>query len=141
MNNDELILFETDFWIVFLSRRQSYLGRCVIDLKRPCGSLSDLTSDEFLDFYSIVRKVESLFKESFDATMFNWTCLMNNAYKKDIPNPQVHWHLRPRYSHPVIIDGITFLDPNFAHHYDRTKRDIFPHKTLKLILEKLKEHL
>lgn len=141
MNKDELILFETDFWTVYLSPRQSYLGRCVIDIKRPCGSLSELTSKEWLDFEIIVKKLESLFKKAFDATMFNWTCLMNNAYKKDVFNPKVHWHLRPRYSHPVIIDKITFLDPNFAHHYDRTKREIFSDKILKLILEKLKKHL
>ena len=74
---DEFILYETEFWKVILSDEQSYLGRSVIILKRNCGELSNLTSEEWLDFHkNIVKKLELTFKKIFNATMFNWGCLM-----------------------------------------------------------------
>ena len=42
---------------------------------------------------------------------------MNNAYKSENPMPHVHFHLRPRYKHPVKINGQTFIDNEFARHY------------------------
>lgn len=93
-----------------------------MDLKRECESLSALTEEEMLDFLNIVKKTESIFKLNYKADMFNWTCLMNDAYKKYPPKPQVHWHCRPRYSTPAVFEGREFADPNFAHHYDRTLR-------------------
>jgi diadenosine tetraphosphate (Ap4A) HIT family hydrolase len=78
------IIFETKYWTVKLFPDQAYLGRCVILLNRDCGNLSGLTKEEVLDFHeNIVKKLESTFKKVFDATMFNWTCLMNHAYKKE----------------------------------------------------------
>lgn len=54
---------------------QIYLGRCVVVLKRPCRSLSGLNQDEVFDFFEIVKKLEGLFKSTFGAVMFNWSCL------------------------------------------------------------------
>ena len=34
-------LYETEFWSVFLSDEQDYIGRCILVLKRHCGSMSD----------------------------------------------------------------------------------------------------
>jgi len=51
--------------------------------------------------------------------MFNWGCLMNDAYQITPPNPQVHFHFRPRYDREVSFAGEKFIDPNFGHHYIR----------------------
>lgn len=57
--------------------------------------------------------------------MFNWSCLMNFAYRNDPPDPQVHWHFRPRYKHPVDFAGEKFEDRAFGSHYERgTKRKV-----------------
>ena len=48
--------------------------------------------------------------------MFNYSCLMNNAYR-DNEKPRVHFHFRPRYSSPVTVLGQTFSDHNFGEHY------------------------
>src|SRR3990170_4537805 len=63
--------------------------------------------------------LESSFKKTFDARLFNWSCLMNNAFKEKPANPHVHWHLRPRYEKEVKFAGITFIDPEFGHHYTK----------------------
>ena len=84
----------------------------------------------------VVKKLEAALKKSFDATMFNWSCLMNNAYQNDPPDPQVHWHFRPRYNHKVDFEGEIFEDKDFGHHYARnTDRKISEELSKKLILK------
>lgn len=140
--DEEIIIFETKFWKVILSDDQAYLGRCVIVLKRDCGEMSNLTSDEWMDFHTnIVKKLETTFKKAFDATMFNWTCLMNNAFKAENPKPHVHWHFRPRYNHNVKFEGGQFQDLEFAHHYNRERKNFVSKELLKKISEEVKKHL
>jgi len=39
-SSKEDLVYESKYWIILLAKKQSYIGRCVIDLKRHCGSLS-----------------------------------------------------------------------------------------------------
>ncbi len=133
---DTRLIFETEYWNIFLSEDQTYFGRCVVDLKRKCGSLAELTEEEMINFLNIVKRYELTFKKHYGATMFNWTCLMNDAYKRNPPDPQVHWHCRPRYKTPLMFEGFEFKDPNFGHHYDReAKRELDNNTKEKLITE------
>lgn len=140
-NKDTDFVYETKYWSVFLAPKQGYLGRCVIVLKRHCGDLAELDDEEWLDFKEVVKRLESALKKSFNATMFNWTCLMNNAYQNNPPNPHVHWHFRPRYNHKVEFEGITFEDPDFRYHYDRTRDQKISDEIKRKIIEKIKENL
>lgn len=108
--------FETNYWKIVLSNDQRYLGRLVIKTKEPRQALPDLSAEEQSDFFSLIAKLETFFKEKFGATMFNYSCLMNNAYR-DGETPHVHFHFRPRYKNPVTIFGQEFADPNFGEHY------------------------
>lgn len=137
----ENLIFETEFWRIVLADDQTYIGRSVIVLKRPCGDLADLTREELMDFHNAVKKLETAFRKGFDATIFNWTCLMNNAYQNDPPDPQVHWHFRPRYNHKVEFEGEVFEDTDFGHHYARgTSRELSPDLRNKLT-DKIKVNL
>ncbi len=96
-----------------------------------------------IDFLALVRKLETLCRKTFGATMFNWTCLMNNAYQNSPPEPQVHWHFRPRYDAPVKVAGKTFEDPNFGYHYLRGSENdrIESPEILQTILAELRKNL
>lgn len=133
------LIVVTEFWSVTLSSNQSYLGRSYVTLKRHCGSLSELEPNEWLDFIDLIKKLESAFKKAFDATMFNYTCLMNNAYQESPPNPHVHWHFRPRYDHSVDVGGEQFNDPEFGHHYSREREQSTSPEVKEVILSKIKE--
>ncbi|MBC8495849.1 HIT family protein [archaeon] len=140
----EFILFETNFWKVILLDEQSYLGRCVVVLKRDCGELSGLTTNEAADFHeNIVNKLETTLKKTFNATMFNWSCLMNDAYKEKNPKPQVHWHFRPRYNHPVQIANNKFIDLDFANHYNNSseRKKFVSEEILEQIFNEIKNNL
>lgn len=144
MPRNEQPVFESKCWQVFLAEEQTYLGYCVVVLKRrPCGDLAELTEEELLDFLKLVKTFEQALKAAFGATMFNWSCLMNNAYQEADPKPHVHWHARPRYNRKVELAGESFEDPNFGHHYVLLK-DL--HKKVseevrQAIISKIQEHL
>jgi diadenosine tetraphosphate (Ap4A) HIT family hydrolase len=113
-------VLETPFWAVNIAEDdQTYLGRCYVALKRPCGTLSEITQEEFSDFLSVVKRLEKATTQAFGATMHNWTCLMNNAYQVEPAKPQVHWHFRPRYKNIVKFAGEEFRDKEFGYHYER----------------------
>ncbi|MFA5084570.1 MAG: HIT family protein [Candidatus Paceibacterota bacterium] len=138
---DPNYISETKYWNIFLASSQGYLGRCVVALKRHCGEMAGLKKEEWLDFAGLAKKLENTMKKSFNATMFNWTCLMNEAYKEKNPEPHIHWHFRPRYNHKVNFEGTIFEDSEFGRHYDRTKEMKISDKVRKAIIEKIREHL
>ena len=133
-----LFIFESKYWEVVLNPNQTYLGRSVLLLKRPCGDLAEITRDEILEFFGLVKKMESMFRTSLKATMFNWACSMNDAYQEKPSHPQVHWHFIPRYDHQVEFAGKTFYDPNFGHRSISEKTAISDEETT-LLLTVLRE--
>ena len=136
-------IFETNYWKIDLSNDQAYLGRSYITLKRHCGSLSELTKDEWSDLNQVIKRLDKMYKKTFGAKLLNFNCLMNNAYQAKSPNPHVHWHVRPRYDRKVKFEGITFKDLEFGHHYARgnQKEQILPEEALIKIIKKLKKNL
>jgi len=131
-------IYETKYWKVNLHPNQYYFGYSIVKLKRKCRSLSGLKKKEFVDFLKIITNFENKLKQDFGATMFNWSCLMNDNYKKGKPSAQVHWHVRPRYKNKFKFAGEIFHDEVFAHHYDKHKTKIVSKKILKQIAEKIK---
>ena len=136
-----IILLSTKYWDVALNEDQAYLGRGILVLKRNCGDLAKLTKEEIIELFEIIKKLEKAIKKAFKAEMFNWTCLMNDAYKQTPPKPQVHLHLRPRYRKDVTFEGKVFKDPEFAHHYNKERKDIVSEILLNKIAEKIKQNL
>lgn len=135
--NSTNLIYQSKLWRIELAPDQTYLGRCYITLQRHCGSIADLERQEWDEFINIVRELEKSLKVSFNATKFDWTVLMNDAYKNIPPNPHVHWHFRPRYDHEVLIKGTVFEDPNFAHHYKRGTNHLVSTKVKASILNQI----
>ena len=66
---------------------------------------------------------------------------MNNFYKVTAPNPHLHIHVRPRYDKPVILNGSTYTDSEFGHHYALHKGGVIPDKDKEEVFIRLKEWL
>lgn len=103
--------------------------------------MAELTIEEWLDFAEIVKKLEKAIRSAYGAQLFNWGCLMNNAFQYNPAKPHVHWHFRPRYDKTISIDGIDFVDPMFAHHYDRAQSQKVPVENLNRIKVTIREKL
>lgn len=103
--------------------------------------MAEIKEKEWLDFSVVVKDLESAIRKAFDATMFNWGCLMNDAYQIVPPSPHVHWHFRPRYSSKTQFQGLIFEDPDFGHHYDRTRKRDVSEEIKEAIIKKIGENL
>ncbi|MBP2046679.1 diadenosine tetraphosphate (Ap4A) HIT family hydrolase [Methanobacterium aggregans] len=134
------LLLETRHWIVFLAPNQSLIGTCVLALNRHLENLSGLELEEWQDFAFLVKRMEHTLKGAFNATMFNWGCLMNASYLKNPPEPHLHWHLIPRYNHEVKLNGLTFEDVYFGHMKPQPIKNISL-QTRKIISDKIRENL
>jgi diadenosine tetraphosphate (Ap4A) HIT family hydrolase len=134
------ILFETNHWFVSLWENQYYLGRASIEYKDVSKRhLSELSEEEVLELFSLIKKYEIALKKTFNTTNFNWTCLMNNSYKeknKDNPDP-LHIHILPRYKDTVEFNGEVFKDEVFANHYDKTKEKYIDKEFLIVLADKI----
>ena len=134
------IIAERDYWNIFLAPSQRYLGTCVIAIRRHRSNLSELEDVEWKEFSTIVREMESTLGKIFKPTLFNWSCFKNSTYRGDNPDPEVHWHLIPRYDHGVEFQGIKFEDPDFGFIPQPVKRKI-PEDVMKCMINKIKTHL
>lgn len=118
LTSDHECVLETKYWEAVLEPSQGYLGQCFVNLKEHKGSLSDLSDAEWLDFSNVIKELESAITKAFKPELFNWTCLMNNAFRSQPAIPHVHWSVVPRYNEPVTFMGVKFTDPQFGYHYD-----------------------
>ena len=134
-------MYESKTWSVFLSDEQDYVGRCILVLKRHCNSLTELTDDEWDELRNLVCKVEVCLKAVLGATLCNLSCLMNNFYKDKAPDPHLHIHVRPRNNKPVIVNGNTYIDSEFGHHYAINKCREIPAQDKEEVFIRLKEWL
>ena len=49
---------------------------------------------------------------------------MKSFYKESDPNPHLHIHVRPRYAKQVMLNGNTYTDSEFGHHYALDKSGV-----------------
>ena len=140
-DRDYVFLYETRHWRVVLAPNQSLLGRCVVVLKRHAGDLAELSEDELLEWLTVVRTLEDGLRSAFGATMFNWSCYMNHAYRERSADPHVHWWAVPRYNRPVQLNGQVFNDPHFGSPYDHDRWLTVPKDVHSSIAEGIQQSL
>ncbi len=106
--------YESAFWSVFHADEQDYTGRCILVLKRHCGSLTELSDEEWEDLRDLIRKTETCLKTVLGAALCNWSCLMNSFYKEAEPDPHLHIHVRPGMTGLWSYTGTLILTVNSA---------------------------
>lgn len=131
------------FTVVFCSWCQEFPGQCIVSSKKEC--LSDLTCEEWQELGKIEKELERVTKSIFNATMFNFAALMNNAYK-DKEKAHVHFHFIPRYDGKREILGKTYIDKHFgynmwkwANNPFKRQKDIFNENERKELYELMKK--
>lgn len=139
--NSDSVIYETEEWRVLLANDQGYLGRCYVTAKHHTASLGDLSDQQWREYEHIVLLLETACKKALGAEMFNWTCLMNNAFRKQPCLPHVHWHFRPRYKTSVEFAGLTFEDPEFGSHHDREQRREIDSTSFRAIRDAIKQSM
>ncbi len=141
-------IYKSNNWeVVFVDWCQEFPGQCIISSNKE--DLSELSSNEWEELGRIEKELERVVKKVFNATMFNFACLMNNAYK-DKEKPHVHFHFIPRYKEEIIILGKKYKDKHFGYNFwkwsnstFKSQKDIFTReeriKIYNLIKEEFKQ--
>lgn len=105
-----MLIFDGKRWAVVLNADQGLLGRCFCLLKRPETDLTALDEDETTELWHLLRRTRAALAQVFAPDHFNFSALMNQ-------DPQVHFHVVPRYKTDRLFEGVTFTDPSFGGHY------------------------
>ena len=108
-------LYKGKYWTVtFGVWCQDHPGYCIVGNDKE--SLSELSSDEWIELGIIEKELERVCKKLFNATMFNFACLMNNAYR-DGETPKVHYHFVPRYKNELKLFNKIYKDRHFGYNF------------------------
>lgn len=100
------VIREFNHWVILLRPEQITVGTLVLAAKSEATHLGALTNDEWSEFASVCSFAENLLRSVFGAEKFNYLALM-------MKDPNVHFHLVPRYSKPVAVGGQQFDDPDW----------------------------
>jgi diadenosine tetraphosphate (Ap4A) HIT family hydrolase len=94
---------QTDCWTVLLRPKQPTLGSLVLVCREPAQQFSALSSAAFTDLAQVVKGVESMLKQVVDYERINYLMLM-------MVDPDVHFHVIPRYSTARHHAGVQYAD-------------------------------
>ncbi len=107
------LLVETPHWVVLLRPQQVTLGALVLACREPVTALGAVSAKAFADMQLLVARIERGLKRAFAYDKINYLALM-------MVDPDVHFHVLPRYAKTKLWDGIEFADagwpaaPNLA---------------------------
>lgn len=101
------VIKEYDYWVVLFRNKQVTIGSLIIMSKElSAHSLGDVSAEAWAQFGVVCRDVEDLLTKTFGAEKFNYLALM-------MDDPEVHFHVIPRYSQPVTFAGKEFVDADW----------------------------
>ena len=131
------------FNVVFGDWCQEFVGYCILSSDKE--SLSDLEPEAWEELGKLEKELERICKEVFGATMFNFACLMNNAYRDD-EKPHVHYHFVPRYKSELKLFNKIYKDKHFGYNFwkwanskFKCQKDIFTKEEKQVIYQMMKE--
>jgi len=108
------IIHAFEYWSVLLRPAQATLGALVLAAHEPAKAFSELGPESFSEMHEVVRKIESSLTRAFQYDKINYLMLM-------MVDPDVHFHVIPRYAQARQFNGLEFTDagwpavPNLGH--------------------------
>ena len=97
------LVAETEHWLVLLRPQQPTYGALVLVCKEEAKAFSDLTPGAFADMKQAVDGIEALLRHTVAYERINYLMLM-------MVDPDVHFHVLPRYDGAREHGGHTFTD-------------------------------
>ena len=97
------LVAETEYWQVLVRPQQPTYGALVLVCKEEAKAFSDLTPAAFADMKRAVDGIEALLRHTVAYERINYLMLM-------MVDPDVHFHVVPRYEGERQHGGHTFKD-------------------------------
>ena len=99
----ESLIMEYNNWFLLFRPDQVTIGSLILITKNDEHRLSEISKNGFEELRDIVIWMEDILKSTFEYDRINYLMLM-------MVDPEVHYHIIPRYSKEVIFQGVTFKD-------------------------------
>ena len=93
-------------WIVLLRPRQATLGALVLAAYDPVKSFSEISEQAFGELKQVTAELETALQAAFGYDRINYLMLM-------MVDPDVHFHVLPRYAQERQFEGRGFADPGW----------------------------
>jgi diadenosine tetraphosphate (Ap4A) HIT family hydrolase len=102
-----MLLKEFEHWLVLLRPAQVTLGSLILAAKSDATAYAELPRDAFAEQADAVAAIEHALTRFVSYERINYLMLM-------MVDPNVHFHVIPRYSTPRTWNGVEFLDVGWA---------------------------
>ncbi|MEQ8858161.1 MAG: HIT family protein [Pseudomonadales bacterium] len=90
-------------WLVLLRPQQVTLGSLVLACKEPVKQFHEVSADGFGELKTVISDIEHALSAMVSYRRINYLMLM-------MVDPDVHFHVIPRYPDPLEFDGRSFAD-------------------------------
>lgn len=91
------------YWSVLLRPAQATLGALVLVAHEPVTAFSELSLPSFAELQQVTQHIETTLTKAFQYDKINYLMLM-------MVDPDVHFHVLPRYAQPQAFAGMEFAD-------------------------------
>ncbi|MFA6253673.1 MAG: HIT family protein [Candidatus Paceibacterota bacterium] len=99
----ESLVKEYENWLLLCRPKQKTLGSLVLLCKDEITSFSAISDKSFTELSQIIREVEGKLRKEFNYDKINYQMWM-------MADPEVHFHIFPRYSVDKELFGFVFKD-------------------------------
>ena len=100
------LVAESDHWWLLARPRQVTLGSLVLVCKQPVTAFGDVSAAGFTDLHAVIARTEALLKGFVAYERINYLMLM-------MVDPDVHFHVIPRYAEARDYAGRSWPDANW----------------------------
>ncbi len=110
----QTIIRSYQYWSVLLRPAQATLGALVLAAHEPAAAFAQLSPASFAELHGVTRDIEAALTQAFHYDKINYLMLM-------MVDPDVHFHVLPRYAQLKTFAGLEFTDagwpavPNLGH--------------------------
>ena len=98
-----LLVKDFEHWCVTLRRHQVTLGSLVLIARSHATAWSELDRDAFSELTDVTAGIERTLRAAFAYDKINYLMLM-------MVDPNVHFHVLPRYQRALSFEGMDFAD-------------------------------
>jgi diadenosine tetraphosphate (Ap4A) HIT family hydrolase len=102
----DTLIREYEHWLVLLREPQATLGSLVLCAKADVTEFSALPKPAFEEMDTVVGEIENALNAAFSYDKINYLMLM-------MVDPNVHFHVIPRYAEAASACGLTVADPGW----------------------------
>lgn len=99
----ETCVKEFQHWVVVLRPQQVTLGSLILICREDVTAFSQISVEAFSEFPEIIREIETSVSRAFAYNKINYLMLM-------MVDPEVHFHVIPRYDAARTFSQQQFLD-------------------------------